>query len=89
MDLSEDDQISDTTDPMDNTAEQLLETRVDIKIKIPPSETPEATTAYVLQQLLITLKTYDPKAIFAPWQTQNKTKPIFSHTDMPTRPSEL
>ena len=59
MDLSDDDQISDTTAPMDNTAEKLLETRVDIKIKIAPSETPEKTTAYVLQQLLIKLKTYD------------------------------
>ena len=89
MDLSDDDQFSDTTEPMDNTVEQLLETRVDIKIKVPPSETPEETTAYMLQQLLIKLKTYDPKASFAPWQTQHKAKPIFSHTDMPTRPSEL
>ena len=89
MDLSDDDQVSDTTEPMDNTAEQLLETRVDIKIKIPPSETPEETTAYVLQQLLIKLKSYDSKVSFAPWQTQNSTIPIFSHTDMPTRPSEL
>ena len=89
MDFSDDDQESDTTNPMDNTLEELSDTRVDIKIKIPPSETPEETTSYVLQQLLIKLKTYDTKASFAPWQEHNRSTPIFSHTDMPTRPSEL
>ena len=89
MDLSEEDQESVATDPMNNTLEDLSDTRVDIKIKIPPSETPEETTAYVLQQLLIKLKTYDKKASFAPWQENNLSPPIFSHTDMPSRPSEI
>ena len=89
MDFSEEDQGSDTTDPMDNTLEQLHETRVDIKIKIPPSESPEETTAYVLQQFLIKIKSFDSKASFAPWQENNSTTPIFSHTAMPTRPSEI
>ena len=48
MDLSEDDHISDTTDPMDNALDDLQVTRVDIKIKIPPSKMPEETTAYTL-----------------------------------------
>ena len=75
MDFSEDDQESEATDPMDNTLEELSDTRVDIKIKIPPSESPEETTAYVLQQLLIKLKTYDKKASFAPWQEKNRSPP--------------
>ena len=87
--MSEDDHLSDATDPMDNTADELLVTRVDLKIKTPPSETPEETTMYILQQLLLKLKTFDNKASFAPWKEQDKTLPIFSHTDMPIRPSEL
>ena len=85
----EDDQLSVATDPMDNTIEKLSVSRVDIKIKTPPSDTPEATTIYILQQLLIKLKSYDPKAGIAPWQESSSTPPIFSHTDIPSRPSEL
>ena len=87
--FSEEDQLSDATDPMNNTNEQLSVTRVDLKIKTPPSETPEETTAYILQQFLSKLKTFDKKASFAPWKENDKTPPIFTPTDMPTRPSEL
>ena len=89
MDNTEEDNLSDATDPMDNTIEKLSVSRVDIKIKTPPSETPEETTIYILQQLLIKLKSYDPKAGLAPWQEHSSTPPIFSHTDIPSRPSEL
>ena len=89
MDLSDDDHLSDATDPMNNTMEQLSVTRVDLKIKTPPSETPEETTSFILQQLLSKLKTYDKKVSFAPWKENDKTPSIFSPPDMPTRPSEL
>jgi hypothetical protein len=89
MELSDDDNLSDATDTMNNKAEELLVTRVDLKIKTPPSETPEETTTFILQQLLSKLKSFDKKASFAPWQEKNPTPRIYSPTDMPTRPSEL
>ena len=89
MNNTEDDLLSDATDQMDNTIDQLLDTRVDIKIKMPPSETPEETTTYILQQFLLKLKSYDNKVSFAPWKDNTNTKPIFSHADIPTRPSEI
>ena len=89
MTNTDEDQLSDSTDPMDNIIEKLSVTRVDLKIKTPPSETPEETTIYILQQLLIKLKTYDPKAGIAPWHDDSSIPPIFSHTDIPSRPSEL
>ena len=89
MDNTDDDHLSDTTDPMNNTLDELLDTRVDIKIKIPPSDTPEETTTFILQQFLLKLKSYDKKTGIAPWEVNNNTKPICSHTDMPTRPSEM
>ena len=52
-------------------------------------ETPEETTIYILQQLLLKLKSYDPKLGIAPWQEKSTSLPIFSHTDIPSRPSEL
>ena len=89
MELSDEDNLSDATDTMNNKAEELLVTRMDLKIKTPPSETPEETTVYILQELLSKLKSYDNKSSFAPWQEQNQTPRIYSPTDMPTRPSEL
>ena len=89
MDFSEDDNSSESTNQMDNTLEELPVTRVDIKIKIPPSESPEETTTRVLQKLLIKLKYYDNKTCFAPWQESSKASPICSATEMPSRPSEL
>ena len=89
MEHTEDDQLSDTTDPMDNTLEKLSDSRVDLKIRAPPSDTPEETTIYMLQQFLIKLKSYDPKLGIAPWQENSTSPPIFSHTDIPSRPSEL
>ena len=88
-DTADEDQLSDATDQMNNTLDDLLVTRVDIKIKTPPSETPEETTSYILQQLLLKLKSFDKKVSIAPWQENNKSPPICSHTDIPTRPSEL
>ena len=88
-DTMDDDQLSDTTNQMNNTLEHLLDTRVDIKIKTPPSDNPEETTAYILQQFILKLKTYDKKVSFAPWHEKANNNPLFSHTDIPTRPSEL
>ena len=89
METTEDDHLSDTTEQMDNTLDDLQDTRIDIKIKIPPSTTPEETTTYVLQQFLLKLKSYDKKVSIAPWQENNRATPIFSHTDIPHRPSEI
>ena len=89
LENTEEDQLSDTTEQMDNTLEKLSDSRVDLKIKAPPSDTPEETTIYILQQMLLKLKTYDPKIGIAPWQEKNPSPPIFSHTDIPSRPSEL
>ena len=86
---ADDDNLSDATDQMNNTLDELSVTRVDLKIKTPPSDTPEETTIVILQQLLIKLKSYDKKVAFAPWQEKNLSPPIFSHTDFPTRPSEI
>ena len=86
---TDDDHLSDATDPMNNTLEDLNDTRVDIKIKTPPSENPEETTTYILQQFLLKIKSYDKKVSIAPWQEHSNNNPLFSHTDIPTRPSEL
>ena len=86
---TEDDLLSDATDQMDNTLDQLHDTRIDIKIKTPPSETPEATTTYILQQFLLKIKSYDKKVSIAPWLDNSTNNPLFSHTDIPTRPSEI
>ena len=86
---TDDDLLSDATDQMDNTIDNLSDTRIDIKIKTPPSETPEETTIYILQQFLLKIKTYDKKVGIAPWQENSHTPPIFSHTDIPSRPSEI
>ena len=88
-DNMEEDQLSDATDQMNNTLDQLHDTRVDIKIKTPPSTNPEETTVFILQQFLLKLKTFDKKASFAPWKDKSKDQPLFSHTDIPTRPSAL
>ena len=89
MELSDDDQLSEATDPMNNTIKQLSVTRVDLKIKTPPSDTPEETTSYILQQFLSKLKSFDKKASFAPWKANDQTPAIYLPTDMPTRPSEV
>ena len=89
MENTNEDLLSDTTDQMDNTLEDLHDTRVDIKIKIPPSENPEETTTYILQQFLLKLKYYDKKVSIAPWQENSTNNPLFSHIDIPTRPSEI
>ena len=89
LDHTDEDLLSDTTDPMDNTLDNLNDTRVDIKIKTPPSENPEETTTYILQQFLLKIKSYDKKVSIAPWQDASTNDPLFSHTDIPTRPSEI
>ena len=86
---TQDDLLSDTTEQMDNTLEELSQTRVDIKLKTPPSTTPEETTVYILQQFLLKLKSFDKKVGIAPWKENSSYAPIFSHTDIPNRPSEL
>ena len=88
-DIMEEDTLSDATDQMNNTLDNLSVTRVDIKIKTPPSDTPEETTVYILQQFLMKLKSYDKKVSIAPWQQHSNNNPLCSHTDIPSRPSEL
>ena len=89
METTEDDHFSDATVQMDNTLDDLQDTRIDIKIKIPPSTTPEETTTNILQQFLIKLKSFDSKISIAPWHVHEKAPPLFSHTDIPHRPSEM
>ena len=86
---TQDDLRSDTTEQMDNTLEELSQTRVDIKLKTPPSTTPEETTVFLLQQFLLKLKSFDKKVGIAPWKENTSHRLIFSHMDIPTRPSEL
>ena len=83
------DSDSVATENMENISKQLLCTRVDIKVKVPPHTNPEEKTVQVLQEFLKKLQSYDPKAKIAPWYERCSDHPIASPSDFIPRPSEL
>ena len=89
LETLEKDDDSAVTENMDNINKELLQTRVDIRIKVPPHANPEEKTVQILQSFLTKLQTYDSKARIAPWYERCSSLPIQSAEDFVPRPSEL
>ena len=83
------DDNSTATANIDNLCKDLYETRVDIRIKVPPHTNPEEKTVQVLQEFLLKLQSFDPKVRIAPWQVRCQYNPISKPNDFIPRPSEL
>ena len=83
------DNESVATENVDNISKELLCTRVDVRIKVPPHANPEEKTVQVLQDFLLKLQSFDPKVRIAPWYVQCSTPPIAHPADFIPRPSEL
>ena len=88
-DTSDKDNDSVATKNMDNISKELLDTRVDLRIKVPPHANPEEKTVQVLQTFLLKLQSFDPKVRIAPWYERCPLPPITLPTDFIPRPSEL
>ena len=86
---TEKDDDSVTTANVNNINKDLLETRVDIRIKVPPHSNPEEKTVQVLQEFLLKLQSFDPKTRIAPWYERCNSPPIHQPSDFIPRPSEL
>ena len=77
------------TETADNLQKNLLCTRVDLKIKVNAHSNPEEQTVVTLQKFLKKLQYYDPKAQFAPWQSDSNAAPLTHALDITPRPSDL
>ena len=86
---SDHDDDSAATENIDNLNKELLCTRVDLRIKVPPHANPEEKTVQVLQEFLLKLQSFDPKSRIAPWHHHYNDLPLQSPTDFVARPSEL
>ena len=63
----EEEKASVATENVENISKELLCTRVDVRIKVPPHSNPEEKTVQVLKKFLLKLQSFDPKAWIAPW----------------------
>ena len=88
-DSSTNDDVSETTENIDNINKKLFSTRVDLRIKVPPHTNPEEKTVQVLQELLRKLQSFDNKVHFAPWYENCPNPPLQHPNDFIPRPSEL
>ena len=86
---TEQDDDSAVTASIDNINKELLCTRVDLRIKVPPHSNPEEKTVQILQEFLLKLQSYDPKVRIAPWHERSNTFPLQKPSDFVPRPSEL